>query len=59
MIDAEMAGRMMDLVGFRNVLVHEYVDLEVARVYRAWQEEVETLEQFAQVIRRLIEANQS
>lgn len=34
LISGEIAGRLSDLAGFRNVLVHTYMDLDLIQVHR-------------------------
>ena len=49
-IPRELAERMAGLVGFRNILVHEYLKIDNELVYRNLQENLGDFEAFAQVI---------
>lgn len=46
---AELVGSLERLPGFRNVLVHEYVALDLARVVEAL-DELEPIERFAVIV---------
>lgn len=47
---SEMVDRLARLPGFRNVLVHEYVQLDFARVIEAL-DDLAPIEQFASIVR--------
>lgn len=42
-ISREIAEKMLPLVGFRNLVVHEYVKLDLEEVYRICQEYIDDL----------------
>jgi uncharacterized protein YutE (UPF0331/DUF86 family) len=46
-VSPEFAARLRPLAGFRNVLVHGYLELDLAIVERVLKEELATLESFA------------
>lgn len=46
------------LPGFRNVLVHEYVALDMARVVEAL-DHLEPIEQFSRIVREMVAADRS
>jgi len=46
----DLRQRLRGLGGFRNILVHEYLDIEEDRVYTALQEEVAGFDAFADEI---------
>jgi uncharacterized protein YutE (UPF0331/DUF86 family) len=46
-LSPELAERLRGWAGFRNVLVHEYLEIDHAIAYRAIQEELGDLESFA------------
>jgi uncharacterized protein YutE (UPF0331/DUF86 family) len=48
----ELVRKLERLPGFRNVVVHEYVALDMARVVEAL-DELEPIEHFLQIVRRL------
>lgn len=50
----ELVGRLAPLPGFRNVLVHEYVELDYGRVLEAIRD-LEPVEEFARIAARLEE----
>jgi uncharacterized protein YutE (UPF0331/DUF86 family) len=43
----ELADRLRGWAGFRNILVHEYLDIDHAIAYRAIRDELADLESFA------------
>lgn len=48
----ELVGRLTPLPGFRNVLVHEYVELDYGRVLDAIRD-LEPVEEFARIAARI------
>jgi uncharacterized protein YutE (UPF0331/DUF86 family) len=55
LIDEDLAERLKEWMGFRNVLVHFYADLDHGRAYDAIQEDLGDLERFAALMARLLE----
>jgi len=53
-IDKDLAERLKEWMGFRNVLVHLYLEIDHGRSYRAIQEDLGDLERFASNMARLI-----
>lgn len=53
-IPLDLADRMADLAGFRNVLVHIYWGLDIRRVYEILQQERETVVAFRDTVRRSV-----
>lgn len=49
-LSEELAGRMEDWAGLRNVLVHLYLDVDHALLWRILAEDLDDLEQFAAAI---------
>lgn len=49
-ISAELAEKLDGIVGFRNILVHEYGKIDKGRVYDYLQERIGDLEQFQKEI---------
>ena len=47
-LDADLAERLRGWAGFRNVLVHEYLDIDHAIAYRAIREELADLSRLAE-----------
>jgi len=54
LIDAGLAERLKRWMGFRNALVHLYLELDHGRSYDAIQEDLRDLEEFAAKIARLL-----
>jgi uncharacterized protein YutE (UPF0331/DUF86 family) len=52
-IDEELA-RLKDWMGFRNVLVHLYLEIDHARTHRAIKKDLRDLERFAAAIAKLL-----
>jgi uncharacterized protein YutE (UPF0331/DUF86 family) len=46
-LQPDLAERLRGWAGFRNVLVHEYLQIDHAIAYRAIREELDDLESFA------------
>ncbi len=53
-ISAELAFKMKAVAGFRNVLVHDYLEINVRTVYDKLQK-LEDLAEFAEHIGRLLD----
>jgi uncharacterized protein YutE (UPF0331/DUF86 family) len=53
-VDRDLAERLKAWMGFRNVLVHFYLDLDHARAYQALREDLGDLERFAASAARLL-----
>lgn len=53
-IPLELADRMADLAGFRNVLVHIYWRLDIRRVYEVLQQERQTAAAFRDIVRQML-----
>lgn len=50
LIDAELAARLKGMVGFRNVLVHEYRKLDLAILLDVVEQRLDDLLRFAQLM---------
>lgn len=55
-VDADLAERLKGWMGFRNVLVHVYLDTDHRRTYRAIQHELADLDAFAARMARFLES---
>lgn len=55
-ISSELRDRLRGLGGFRNVLVHEYVAVDLDRVHRFLQEGLEDFIDFADQVESFLEA---
>lgn len=49
-IPADLAHRMVGMVRFRNILVHNYLEIDARRVYRHLSEDLDDFDRFARVI---------
>lgn len=49
-ISRELTERMVQAVGFRNVIVHEYTRVDLEVVFRVCHEDVKDLEEFVRVL---------
>jgi uncharacterized protein YutE (UPF0331/DUF86 family) len=54
LIDEELAIRLKDWMGFRNVLVHLYLEIDHARTHRAIEQDLPDLERFAAAMAKLL-----
>lgn len=55
-IDARLAERMKKMVGFRNTVVHQYTKVDVAIVEAVISKDLDDLLEFAEQIRRYLDA---
>ena len=59
-INRELAGRMVGMVRFRNILVHDYLEIDSEIVHRNLTEELEDFDQFSQeIIARFLSSDSS
>jgi len=54
LVDQELAERWRRMIGFRNLLVREYLELDRRRVYRVLQENLGDLEALSRVFVRFL-----
>jgi uncharacterized protein YutE (UPF0331/DUF86 family) len=50
----DLAARLSDWMGFRNVLVHLYLEIDHGRVYEAIEQDLGDLEAFASLLAQLL-----
>lgn len=55
LVDRELAARLKGWMGFRNVLVHFYLDIDHGRSYDAIREDLGDLQAFAAAMAHLLE----
>lgn len=53
-LEPELAGRWMRMIGFRNILVHEYLDIDRGVVYQVLQHQLEDLRALKQVLAQFL-----
>jgi uncharacterized protein YutE (UPF0331/DUF86 family) len=53
-IPSELSERLIDLAKLRNVLVHEYINLDHERVYERMQKDTLTIEEFIDHVKRFL-----
>jgi uncharacterized protein YutE (UPF0331/DUF86 family) len=53
-LQPDLAQRLMPMAGLRNILVHDYLDIDRGRIYLLLQDCLEDFEQFATQIGRLL-----
>ncbi len=53
-IEGDLAGRLRSWIGFRNVLVHMYLEVDHGRSFDAIQQDLGDLEEFARRMARLL-----
>jgi len=54
-ISSDFAKRLRGWAGFRNVLVHDYLDVDLDVVWRTLREELGDIEEFIDVFSRFLE----
>jgi uncharacterized protein YutE (UPF0331/DUF86 family) len=57
LIDQELAERLKGWMGFRNVLVHMYLEIDHGRTYDAIRDDLGDLDEFAAAMARLLSAS--
>jgi uncharacterized protein YutE (UPF0331/DUF86 family) len=53
-LPAPLAKRLVPMAGFRNILVHEYLEIDRRRVYRALKDDLADFEKFIKAVSRLL-----
>lgn len=53
-VPRDFAGRVAPMGGFRNVLVHMYLDVDPHKVYRIIQQNLKDLEEYVQHVSRFV-----
>ena len=56
-VPIEFAQRVSPMAGFRNILVHEYLEVDLREVYDALQNRLDDFRAFASYITRFLEVN--
>lgn len=56
-IPTTFAERIASMPGFRNVLVHDYIEIDPSRVYRNLQDELDDFVEFARYINDWLDKN--
>lgn len=54
LLSRELVRRLLPLVGLRNMLVHDYMDIDRERLYEALQRELGDFEEFAKEVGKLL-----
>ena len=49
-----LSKKLVSMAGFRNVLVHEYLEIDRRRVYRVLQDELGDFEKFIKAVSKLL-----
>ena len=49
-----LAKKLTSMAGFRNILVHDYLDIDRRRVYRALTDELRDFERFISAVAKLL-----
>lgn len=55
-LSVDLRARLEGLGGFRNVLVHAYMDIDTVRVYETLQHELSAFDAFAQEVEDFLES---
>ena len=53
-LSTRLAKRLTPMAGFRNILVHEYLEIDRHRVYRALKDDLGDFEQFIKAVTKLL-----
>jgi uncharacterized protein YutE (UPF0331/DUF86 family) len=57
-IPADLGPKLEKMIGLRNLIIHEYLRLDLERIYQIVHSELEDLAQFAQHITEFLEKTQ-
>jgi uncharacterized protein YutE (UPF0331/DUF86 family) len=49
-LDLELSQRLRTMASFRNLIVHEYADINLKAVFKIWRESLDDLRQFATLV---------
>jgi uncharacterized protein YutE (UPF0331/DUF86 family) len=58
-IPEDLAKEMSRLAGFRNILVHEYTVIDIHRVYRVLQDDLNSMNTFRNLAKNFIKENKT
>lgn len=53
-LPGDLSERLVQMAGLRNVLVHEYMDVDVDMLYRAMTEELGDFEEFIKAVTKVL-----
>lgn len=53
-LPASLSKRLMLMAGFRNILVHEYLEIDRRRVYRALTDDLADFDKFVKAVSKLL-----
>lgn len=53
-VPKDLLPRLQDMASFRNLLVHDYAEIDPKQVYENWQNGLEDLEMFGKLIANLL-----
>lgn len=53
-LPSKLAKKLTAMAGFRNVLVHEYLEIDRHRVYRVLQQDLSDFEKFIRAVTKLL-----
>jgi uncharacterized protein YutE (UPF0331/DUF86 family) len=54
-LPGEFAGRLRGIAGFRNILVHAYLEVDIERLHRLLSERLDDLGEFARLVNEYLE----
>ncbi len=53
-LSASLSKKLIPMAGFRNILVHEYLEIDRRRVYRALKDDLGDFEKFIKAVSKLL-----
>ena len=53
-LPVRLSKKLVSMAGFRNILVHEYLEIDRRRVYRVLRDDLGDFERFIQAVSRLL-----
>lgn len=56
-IPEDLSKKLQKMIGLRNLLIHEYLEIDLERLYRIIQEDLADLSEFAEHIKNFVEEN--
>jgi uncharacterized protein YutE (UPF0331/DUF86 family) len=59
LIPKNLSDKLSDLAGFRNILVHIYLRLDIDAIYEVLQQDLVVLKEFERAVKRLLQGGET
>jgi len=54
MVDEELTNKLLDMTGFRNIIAHDYGEIDYDIVYNVLHDKLADIEKFLEVVKQKI-----